>query len=124
MKYLLLIYGNEAAMEAFGANTPPDQQAAEAKVWYEYGDWLREKGWYLAGEALQPTATATSVRAPDGKPIVTDGPFAETKEQLGGYYVIEAADLDEALGWAAQIPEAQIGGVEVRPIMDFEGMDA
>ena len=85
MKYLLLIYGNEATMEAYRANTPPDQQAAEAKVWYEYGDWLKEKGWYLAGEALQPTSTATSVRAADGKPIVTDGPFAETKEQLGGY---------------------------------------
>ena len=97
MKYLLLIYGNEAAMEAASASTPPDQQAAEAKVWYEYGDWLKEKGWYLAGEALQATSTATSVRAPDGEPIVTDGPFAETKEQLGGYYVLDVANVDDAI---------------------------
>ena len=125
MKYLLLIYGNEAAMEAASASTPPDQQAAEAKVWYEYGDWLKEKGWYLAGEALQPTSTATSVRAHDGKPIVTDGPFAETKEQFGGYYVIEARDLDEALEVAARIPGARIGCVEVRPVAeDFQTLHA
>jgi hypothetical protein len=119
MKYLLLIYGNEAAMEAYGANTPPDQQAAEAKVWYEYGDWLREKGWYLAGEALQPTATATSVRAPDGTPIVTDGPFAETKEQLGGYYVLDVANADEAIEAGGRCPGAMFGTIELRPIQEF-----
>jgi hypothetical protein len=119
MKYLLLIYGDEAAMEAARANTPPDQQAAEAKVWYEYGDWLREKGWYLAGEALQPTSTATSVRAADGKPIVTDGPFAETKEQLGGYYVLDVANADEAIEAGGRCPGAMFGTIELRPIQDF-----
>jgi hypothetical protein len=119
MKYLLLIYGDEAAMEAARANTPPDQQAAEAKVWYEYGDWLREKGWYLAGEALQPTSTATSVRAADGKPIVTDGPFAETKEQLGGYYVLDVANADEAIEAGGRCPGAMFGTIELRPIQEF-----
>ena len=119
MKYLLLIYGNEAKMEAYRANTPPDQQAAEAKVWYEYGDWLKEKGWYLAGEALQPTSTATSIRAADGKPIVTDGPFAETKEQLGGYYVLEVANADEAIEAGGRCPGALFGTIELRPIQDF-----
>ena len=119
MKYLLLIYGNEAAMEAASASTPPDQQAAEAKVWYEYGDWLKEKGWYLAGEALQPTSTATSVRAADGKPIVTDGPFAETKEQLGGYYVLDVANVDDAIEAGSRCPGAMVGTIELRPIQDF-----
>ena len=119
MKYLLLIYGNEAAMEAYQANIPPDQQAAEAKVWYEYGDWLKEKGWYLAGEALQPTSTATSVRAHDGKPIVTDGPFAETKEQLGGYYVLDVANADEAIEAGSRCPGATFGTIELRPIQEF-----
>ena len=122
MKYLLLIYGNEAAMEAYRANTPPDQQAAEAKVWYEYGDWLKEKGWYLAGEALQPTATATSVRAPDGKPIVTDGPFAETKEQLGGILILEARDLDHAVELISKHPGAKFGPWEIRPAADLSEM--
>jgi hypothetical protein len=119
MKYLLLIYGHEAAMEAARANTPPDQQAAEAKVWYEYGDWLREKGWYLAGEALQPTSTATSIRAADGKPIVTDGPFAETKEQLGGYYVLDLANADEAIEAGSRCPGVMYGTIELRPIQEF-----
>jgi hypothetical protein len=119
MKYLLLIYGNEAAMEAATANIPPDQQAAEAKVWYEYGDWLKEKGWYLTGEALQPTSTATSVRAHDGKPIVTDGPFAETKEQLGGYYVLDVANADEAIEAGGRCPGAMFGTIELRPIQEF-----
>jgi hypothetical protein len=119
MKYLLLIYGNEAATEAHLANTPPDQQAAEAKVWYEYGDWLKDKGWYLAGEALQPTSTATSLRAQDGKPIVTDGPFAETKEQLGGYYVLDVANADEAIEAGSRCPGVTFGTIELRPIQEF-----
>jgi hypothetical protein len=119
MKYLLLIYGNEVAMEAAMSNTPPDQQAAEAKAWYEYGDWLKEKGWYLAGEALQPTSTATSVRASDGKPIVTDGPFAETKEQLGGYYVLDVGNADEAIEAGGRCPGAMFGTIELRPILEF-----
>jgi hypothetical protein len=119
MKYLLLIYGDEAAMEAARAGTTPEQQAAEAKVWYEYGDWLREKGWLVAGEALQPTSTATSVRASDGKPIVTDGPFAETKEQLGGYYLLDVANADDAIEAGSRCPGAMFGTIELRPIQEF-----
>ena len=119
MKYLLLIYGDEAAMDAARAGTTPDQQATEAKVWFEYGDWLREKGWYVAGEALQPISTATSVRASDGKPIVTDGPFAETKEQLGGYYVLDLANADEAIEAGSRCPGAMFGTIELRPIQEF-----
>ena len=84
MKYLLLIYGDETAMESYAADATPEERDAQVKVWYDYGDWLTEKGWYLGGDALQLTSTATTVRAVDGKPVVTDGPFAETKEQLGG----------------------------------------
>jgi hypothetical protein len=119
MKYLLLIYGDEAAMEAARANTPPEQQAAEVKVWYEYGDWLQDKGWFLAGDALQQTSTATCVRAPDGKPVVTDGPFAETKEQLGGYYLLDVANLDEAIEAGTRCPGARFGTIELRPIQEF-----
>lgn len=116
MKYLLLIYGNEAeessmAPEAFG-----DVIAA-------YGAFtqaLRAAGQYVAGDALQPTSTATTVRVRSGKTLRTDGPFAETKEQLGGYYLIEAKDLDDALAWAAKIPGAHSGCVEVRPLMVFD----
>ena len=75
------------------------------------------------GDGLQPTATATVVRVRDGERLLTDGPYAETKEQLGGYYVLECKDLDDALKWAAQIPEAAFGSIEVRPVMDYEGME-
>lgn len=119
MKYLLLIYGDEAAMEAYQAGSTPEQQAAEAKVWYQYGDWLREKGWELGSGALQPTSTATSVRAPDGKSIVTDGPFAETKEQLAGYYLLDVANADEAIEAAGRCPGARFGTIELRPIQEF-----
>jgi hypothetical protein len=112
MKYLLLIYGDEAAMDAARAGTTPDQQATEAKVWFEYGDWLRPKGWFVAGEALQPISTATSVRASDGKPIVTDGPFAETKEQLGGYYLLDVANADDAIEAGSRCPGAMFGTIE------------
>jgi hypothetical protein len=119
MKYLLLIYGDEVAMEAARAGTTPEQQAAEAKVWFEYGDWLRDKGWFVAGEALQPTSTATSVRASEGKPIVTDGPFAETKEQLGGYYLLDVANADDAIEAGSRCPGAMFGTIELRPIQEF-----
>jgi hypothetical protein len=119
MNYLLLIYGDEAAMETYGANATPAERDAQVKVWYDYGDWLTEKGWYVAGDALQVTSTATTVRAPDGKPVVTDGPFAETKEQLGGYYLLEVANLDEAIEAAARCPGASFGTIELRPVQDF-----
>jgi hypothetical protein len=119
MNYLLLIYGDEAAMESYGANATPEERDAQVKVWYDYGDWLTEKGWYVAGDALQVTSTATTVRAPDGKPVVTDGPFAETKEQLGGYYLLEVANLDEAIEAAARCPGVSFGTIELRPVQDF-----
>jgi hypothetical protein len=119
MNYLLLIYGDEAAMESYGANATPEERDAQVKVWYDYGDWFTEKGWYVAGDALQVTSTATTVRAPDGKPVVTDGPFAETKEQLGGYYLLEVANLDEAIEAAARCPGASFGTIELRPVQDF-----
>ena len=111
MRYLILIYENEAT-------TPQDE--AEFGRWMEYTERLKASGCYLGGEALQPTATATTVRRRDGKVMTTDGPFAETKEQLGGFYMVDCKDLDEALKWAADIPSAGRGPVEVRPIMEFD----
>lgn len=116
MQYLLLIYGDEHAMgEAMGTASEADQ-AESMRAWFDYTDWLVEKGWMRAGEALEPTATATSVRAVTGEPVVTDGPFAETKEQLGGFYLIETANLDEAIEAAGRCPGARYGTIEVRPI--------
>ena len=88
-----------------------------------YGELTQEmdqKGVLVAGEALYPTQTATTVRVRDGERAVTDGPFAETKEQLGGFYVLECKDLDDAIEWAAKIPGAQFGSIEVRPVMVFD----
>jgi len=119
MKYLLLIYNDEAAAAAAMANLTPEEQVAQIQPWYDYGDWLTEKGWLVAGDALRPTSTATSVRAVDGKPIVTDGPFAETKEQLGGYYVLNVANVDEAIEAGNRCPGAMYGTIELRPIQEF-----
>lgn len=110
MRYLFLIYECEA-------DAP--QVEAEFAKWFDYTERLKASGCYLGGEALMPTATATSVRVKNGKRIITDGPFAETKEQLGGFYLVNCKDLDEALKWAEQIPSAGRGPVEVRPIMEF-----
>ena len=111
MQYLLLIYQNEAETD-FG------NQAMHA----EYGAFTQgivQSGHFKAGDALQPVAAATTVRVKNGRTITTDGPFAETREQLGGYYLIEAKDLDEATAIAARIPAARAGSVEVRPIRVF-----
>jgi hypothetical protein len=113
MQYIILIYENEAESVA---RAPADQQ----KMWGEYGEFTRSikaSGNFKAGDALQKTTTATTIRVRDGKQLVTDGPFAETREQLGGYYLIEAKDLDEARAIAARIPAARHGSVEVRPIV-------
>ncbi len=110
MQYLLLIYNAETKSEATPENT---------SLMKEYGDFTRgiiESGHYKGGNALQPISTATSVRVRDGKTLLTDGPFAETAEQLGGYYLIEAANLDDATAIAARIPGARGGTIEVRPI--------
>jgi hypothetical protein len=110
MQYLLLIYNNESQSAAAHES---------AAIMKEYGDFTRsimESGAYKGGNALQPVTTATSVRVRDGKTLLTDGPFAETAEQLGGYYLIEAANLDDATAIAARIPGARMGTIEVRPI--------
>jgi len=113
MKYLLLIYEKEADWAAI-------PEAEKGKLFQEYGDYsrrIRKSGNYIAGEALQPISTATTVRVKNGKTLTTDGPFAETREQLGGFYMVEAKDLDEAIALAAGIPGARTGSIEVRPIM-------
>src|ERR1700739_4499439 len=114
MQYLLLIYQNEA----------------EAVKHYQDGDRVQEyrdvtrsiaqSGAFKAGDPLQPTTTATTVRVRDGKTLTTDGPFAETREQLAGYYLVEAKDLDDAISIAARIPEARKGSIEVRPVMIYD----
>ena len=110
MRYLLLIYGDEQAAAAQSS----EAQAAEMDAWWKYTADLRESGHHLGGEALQPIATATTVRLANGRPVVADGPFAETKEQLGGYYLITVASEAEAVGWGAKCPGAKYGTVEVR----------
>lgn len=116
MKYLLMIYSNEAE----DAKATPEQQQTIMNEYFAFSKELTDSGCNLGGEALHPTSTATSVRVRDGQTITSDGPFAETKEQLGGYYIVEAENLDDAIGWAAKIPGARHGTVEVRPVMSFE----
>jgi hypothetical protein len=113
MRYLLLIYENEA-------NWGKMSEEEKGKIFQEYMTFskdIRAKGNYVAGEALQPVATATTVRVKNGKTLTTDGPFAETKEQLGGFYLVEAKNLDEAIAIGSRIPSARSGSIEVRPIM-------
>jgi hypothetical protein len=118
MQYLCLIYDSEKLM----ADLP---EADRGKLFADYGTFtgeLKAAGQFVAGEALQPTSTATTVRVRSGKVSTTDGPFAETREQLGGFYLIEAKDLDEATKIAARIPSAKYGSIEVRPIMNMTAM--
>jgi hypothetical protein len=115
MKYLCTIYGDESQMA--GATPEQVSQMMEA-----YGAFGQEAGdAIVAGEGLQSTSTATTVRVRDGERMLTDGPFAETKEQLGGFYLLECSSLDGAIELAAKIPGAQFGSVEVRPVMNYEG---
>ena len=114
MQYILLIYGTEPTSEP-----SPEAIAAEMDAYNTYTADLGKSGIMTGGEALHPTNTATTVRVQNGKTVTTDGPFAETKEQLGGYYVVNAKNLDEAIAWAAKCPGAKNGSIEVRPIMDF-----
>ena len=119
MEYLLAIYGDEKAEEQ--VRSSPEQMEAVMGAWFQYDDQLRKAVKVISGNALQPTSTATTVRGNGGQTITSDGPFAETKEQLGGYYLIDVKDLDEALEWAAKMPNIPSGGtVEVRPIAVFE----
>ena len=117
MKYMLLVYLDEQAM------TEAERAHCYVKSAQLTQD-LNASGHYVDASPLHPVATATSVRVRDGKRLITDGPFAETREQLGGYYVIEARDLDEAIGIAERIPPAQFGTVEIRPVLEIEGLPA
>ena len=116
MQFLCLIYGTEGKDPQPG--TP--EFGAYIQEYEEFSARVAEKGMLINANALQPVATASTVTMENGKPEIMDGPFAETKEQLGGYYLLECKDLDEALKYAAQIPTAKFGRVEVRPIMVFE----
>jgi hypothetical protein len=112
MQYLLMIYSNDQEMAAMG-------QAALTAMIQEYGEFTKsivQAGQFKAGDRLRPVSSASTVRVRNGKVLTTDGPFAETREQLGGYYLVEAKNLDEALGIAARIPGAKHGSIEVRPI--------
>ena len=120
MQYILLIYGNEDMRNAAYAGMSEEEQNAEMGKWFAYSESLRQAGVHVAGEALHPTPTASTVMVPNGEPLVTDGPFAETKEQLGGFYIIDVPSKDAALEWAAKIPSAPYGPVEVREIQTFE----
>jgi hypothetical protein len=113
MQYLLLIYDNESQWEKL----PQAEQDGIMKEYRELTQSITQSGNYKGGNQLHPVAQATTVRVRDKKRLVTDGPFAETKEQLGGYYLIEAKDLDEAVAIAARVPSARYGSIEVRPIV-------
>jgi hypothetical protein len=115
MRYLCLIYDEEKQLNTM-AKAEADQFMGE---YFAFTEGIKQSGHYIGGEALQPVQTATTVRVRNGKVSTTDGPFAETKEQLGGYYLINARDLNDAIQVASKIPSARIGTVEVRPIMEF-----
>lgn len=118
MKYMMLIYGGEGSFE----NATEAEQQAELQRWFDYSNDMQQAGVMIAGDALMPTATATSVRVRDGKDLVTDGPFAETKEALGGYYLMDVPSVDEAIAWAKRCPGATYGTIELRPLMIFDDM--
>lgn len=120
MRYLCLIYENEKAWET----VPAAESEAIMNEYFQFTDDIRKKGKYIAGEALQPTASSTTVRVRNGKVSTTDGPFAETKEQLGGFYLIEATDLNDAIQVASRIPSARLGSIEIRPVVDFSAEQA
>jgi hypothetical protein len=115
MKYMLLVYLDENALSPAEREECYQDSAQLARE-------LHSSGQYLGASPLEPTALATSVRIRDGKRLVTDGPFAETREQLGGYYLVEAADLDEAIGIAGRVPVARLGTIEIRPLREIPGL--
>jgi hypothetical protein len=115
-QYMLLIYGDPSNGPAQG--TPEAQ--AHMQEWFDYTEGLRSSGAFVSGDALQPPTTATTVAERNGERVVTDGPFADTKEWLGGYYVVEAADLDAAIEHASHMPNIGYGSVEVRPVQTFD----
>ena len=120
MRYAVLVYDAETANPN---PAPPDPEVWQQTMgqYNDYTAMLKDRGAYVGGEALHPVAMATTVRVRDGETLTTDGPFAETKEALGGFYLIEAKDLDEALALGAACPGARYGSIEVRPVVDFPG---
>jgi hypothetical protein len=116
MKYLCLIYDEEKKMMSM----PKSEADAFMGEYSAFTEGIKKSGHYVGGEALQPVQTATTVRVRNGKVSTTDGPFAETKEQLGGFYLINARDLNDAIQIASKIPSARLGTVEVRPVVDFD----
>jgi len=115
VRYMLLIYADQSMWNVMSEA----EQRAGLEEYSKYSAWLVEKGWMRAGDQLADTDQATVVREADGKILATDGPFAETKEQLGGYYIVECANLDEAIEAAGKLPAVKYGTVEVRPIIDM-----
>ncbi|MEX0673588.1 MAG: YciI family protein [Gaiellaceae bacterium] len=116
MQFMLLIYDDEQTWRGMSE----EERNGVMGEYFAYTEQLREAGAYVAGDALQPIDTATTVRMRDGEQLLTDGPFAETKEQLGGYYLVDVGSIDEALQWAAKIPSARYGSIEVRPVVVFD----
>jgi len=116
MKYLCLIYEDETLLPS----RSEDEQNAIMSDYFAFTNEVQEAGKHLGGEALMPTETATAIRIRDGERVTTDGPFAETKEQLGGFYMLDCENLDEAIELASKIPSAKWGTIEVRPIMEFD----
>ena len=115
MQYLLMIYADEAAWDSM----TPEEQEAGVGAYFAYSEALSESGAFVTSSRLTPSSTATTVRLEEGKPQVLDGPYADSKEQLGGFYLIEADDLDDAIAWAARCPGAAHGIVEVRALWDM-----
>ena len=114
MEYMLLIHGDEKRW----AKMPSDERSTIHQAYVAFTQSIMKSGHFRAGAQLQPTSTATTVREKKGKPVTTDGPFVETKEQLGGYYLVDCKDLDEAISLAARIPSIRVGGsIEVRPVV-------
>jgi len=112
MKYMLLMYADESK----GPQTPEEQKAHAPENWYALMEEMKTAGVLVTQNGLSPVATATTIRVREGKTLITDGPFAETHEQFGGFFLLDCKDLDEALHWAAKIPSAQLGSIEVRPL--------
>ena len=116
MQFMCLIYDDQKAWQEFSEE---EQKAAMAQ-YFAFTEEARQAGVYVAADALQPVGTATTVRVRDGEQLLTDGPFAETKERLGGYYIVDVDSIDEAIQWAAKIPSARYGSIEVRPVMVYD----
>jgi hypothetical protein len=118
MKYMFLLYGDESRW----AEVTPEELQEVMQAYEAFSQEVTEAGALVSGEPLETTNAATTVRVRDGEPVVSDGPFAETREQLGGFYVLECRDLDEAVRWASKIPAVTEGAVEIRPVPDYSAM--